>query len=211
MLNFTRKTLLVFITSYGGPTALRNLLPRIPRLLPVPVIIAQHLPRHYVRVYMDEIRSLARMPLVMAKDGDTIAPGRILFCPGGRHSEVQMITKPRLRVMPEEGYRSSFIPCFDLLLSSAAQALGSGVIAVIMTGLSKDGVEGLQRIRALGGATIAQSPETCEVAEMPLNAIKAGAAERVVPLDGIMDEIFRVMNPTVDLVKQVQKRHGERR
>jgi two-component system, chemotaxis family, protein-glutamate methylesterase/glutaminase len=120
-----------------------------------------------------------------AHSGDFLTAGHVLICPGNRHMTVKRMAVGDMVVLRDSERVNGHRPSADVLLISVAQELGASAAGVIMTGMGEDGVEGLGRIRDVGGVTLAQSRESCVVDSMPRMAIERRYAQRVVSLEGM--------------------------
>lgn len=176
--------LIVIGSSTGGPPAIQTLFQALP-LLPIPLVIAQHMPRVFTRLFADRVNRLTPYKVKEGEDGEPLVPGLVYIAPGGMQSEVVRDgDQLRLRCRDREGLEIH-APSVDLLFESAATACGRRLIAVILTGMGDDGAQGMKAIRDGGGRTIAESEETAIIFGMPQEAIKAGAVEHVAPLHQI--------------------------
>jgi len=179
--------------SAGGVQAIREILRELPDNITVPIVITQHLSAFYHKleqlIFLWNIEN--KIKIKLAKDGDFIESGVAYFCPAARHMEVILINeKPCLKLStnPEINHN---MPCIDLLFHSIAQIYKEKALAIILTGMMRDGVDGLGEVRKTGGRTIAESEETAAVFGMPKKAIEEGAAEFIVPNYDIKNYIIR--------------------
>jgi two-component system, chemotaxis family, protein-glutamate methylesterase/glutaminase len=177
--------------STGGPSALLEVLPRLPADLPVPLLIVQHMPPTFTRLLADGLARKCRIPVSEAEDGAPVRPGAALIAPGGLHLEVarDAAGQPRARLTdapPEQSCR----PSVDVLFRSAARVYGAGVLAIVLTGMGQDGLQGVERVREAGGRALAQDEATSVVWGMPGFVARAGLADAVLPLQGIADEVL---------------------
>ncbi|MCY2964661.1 MAG: chemotaxis response regulator protein-glutamate methylesterase [Planctomycetota bacterium] len=174
---------LVIATSTGGPVALREVIPNLPGDLPVPVFIVQHMPAQYTHSLAERLNQVSPTEVVEGVDGMAAEAGFVYIAPGGRHMKVERRAgKVRLRITddpPEQSCR----PAADYLFRSVAEAYQGQVLAVVMTGMGRDGVAGCREIRQRGGFVIAQHAEGCTVYGMPKAVIDEKLANTVVPLD----------------------------
>ncbi len=175
--------------STGGTEALREVLTRLPAGLPG-IAIVQHIPPVFSKSFADRLNQLCAFEVREAVDGDRITPGLALVAPGNFHLLLQWQSDHyRVRVVngPQIWHQR---PAVDLLLKSAADAgAGPHTTAGILTGMGKDGAEGLLRLREKGATTFAQDEATSVVYGMPRVAWENGAAQRQLPLDRIADFI----------------------
>ena len=171
--------------STGGVQALSRILPAFPPDAPG-IVIVQHMPSGFTSTFAERLNSLCRMRVKEAVDGDRVMPGGILLAPGGvRHMSI-IRTGGEYRVTLTEGPAVNYSrPAVDVLFHSVAREAGGNAAAAILTGMGKDGAEGLMAIRQAGGRTFAQDEASSIVFGMPLAAQELGAAERVLPLEKI--------------------------
>ncbi|MDQ3283695.1 MAG: chemotaxis response regulator protein-glutamate methylesterase [Acidobacteriota bacterium] len=183
--------LVVVGCSTGGPPALQHLFQSLPRL-PVPFVIAQHMPPTFTRLFAERVNKLSPFEVREGRDGEMVLPGCVYIAPGGMQSEVRRIPEGlQLRVFPA-GSSDLYAPSVDRLFKTASEACRERVIAVIMTGMGDDGAEAMVELHERGGKTIAESSESAIIFGMPAAAIKAGGVDDVVPLSGIPEAIRRL-------------------
>jgi two-component system chemotaxis response regulator CheB len=177
--------------STGGPNALMEVVPRLPRSLPVPVLIVQHMPPTFTRLLAERLAASGPLPVSEAVAGDAIVPGRAWIAPGDWHMTVRRREADLAIALDQNPPENSCRPAVDPLFRSAAQTWGGKVLAVILTGMGQDGLLGCQALSALGAPVIAQDEATSVVWGMPGAVAKAGLAERLVPLPLVAEEILR--------------------
>lgn len=193
------KYLVVIGCSTGGPSALLEVVGRLPQNSVAAFAIAQHMPDKFTRTFAERLGRRGTIRVTEAQDGDLLLAASGFVCPGRQCMEVftQAGGPPassgelRLRVgaaSPSDRY----VPSADRLFKSAAAAAGSRVIGVIMTGMGDDGTEGAKAIRAAGGIIIAESQETAVVYGMPGAAVRAGIVNEVLPLSGIAERLAKL-------------------
>lgn len=181
-------------SSTGGPAALQIILTRLPNNFSASVVISQHMPKGFTGPLAERLDSLAGMKIKEAEDGDVIERGRALICPGGCHMMFKKKGSEHHVRLKEAVNEDKYVPSVDLMMSSAAEYYGSKVMGVVLTGMGNDGKNGMLEIKSKGGYTIAESEETAVVFGMPAEAIKAGAADRVLPLSEIPVELINIVN-----------------
>jgi two-component system chemotaxis response regulator CheB len=170
--------------STGGPPALQHLFQSLP-VLPVPFVVAQHMPSTFTRLFAERVNKLTEYDVKEANDGETLVPGTVYIAPGGMQSEVRRVGEAlQIRVFAASA-TDLYAPSVDRLLKTASEACGEKMIAVIMTGMGDDGAEAIAVVRERGGKTIAESSETAIIFGMPAEAIKTGAVDEVLPLPEI--------------------------
>ncbi len=185
-------------SSTGGPTALLDIISRVPDKYPGAIVIAQHMPDKFTRTFAERLDRKSNLHVTEAKDGDLVTARRAFICPGKMCMEVVVTTNPsgigwsevRLRVTQPTPH-DRYIPSADRLLRSLGP-LGSRAFGVILTGMGDDGVAGARAIRAGGGMVIAESEETAVVYGMPRAAVRAGVVNESLPLPQIVDYIAQL-------------------
>lgn len=182
---------LIIGTSTGGPNALGEVIPCLPADLPVPVLIVQHMPPMFTRFLAERLSSVSKIPVVEATAGDVLQPGKAWIAPGDYH----MTLRPdRSRMIIETDQRekeNSCRPSVDVLFRSVAQIFGARTLAVIMTGMGQDGLKGCERVSQMKGQIFAQDEPSSVVWGMPGFVVKAGLADKVLPLQQLGPEIVR--------------------
>jgi two-component system chemotaxis response regulator CheB len=181
--------------STGGPSALAELLPRLPADLRVPILIVQHMPARFTGSLADSLDKRAKLRILEAQDGRPLRAGEVLIAPGGKHLIVASAnSEPCVRLTQTDPV-NSFRPSVDVLFSSIADTLPGRSLCLIMTGMGADGLEGVKRMRARGGWCIAQDQASCAVYGMPRSVIEAGQADEVVTLDDLPARIAEIARP----------------
>ena len=186
--------IIVIGASTGGPQALQTILTRLPGDFPLPIICVQHINEGFLQGLVDWLSTQCRMKVEIATTGVIPRPGTVYFPQEGTHLKID--DKGRLVISPEqpfEGHR----PSVTVTMRSVAAYCGDAAFGVLLTGMGKDGAEGLNDIRKAGGITIAQDEKSSVVFGMPKVAIEMGAAGCVVPLDDIgpmmLDLVLRIL------------------
>lgn len=158
------------VASTGGPRALMELVPALPVDLPSAVLIAQHMPPRFTASLARRLDEAGELDVAEARDGEVLAPGRAYLAPGGLHMEVARGEgRPEIRLQsapPVHGVR----PSGDVLLASLARVYGPRSLGVVLTGMGRDGAEGLRAIAEVGGATFAQDRDSAVIFGMPAAA-----------------------------------------
>ncbi len=179
------RSVILLGASTGGTEALRDVLTHLPGNLPG-IAIVQHIPAMFSKAFADRLNTLSALEVREAVDGDRLAPGRALIAPGNFHMMLQWAGDHyRVRVVdgPPVWHQR---PAVDLLFKSAADCgAAPHAVAGILTGMGKDGAEGLKKLRDRGATTFAQDEASCVVYGMPKAAWECGAAQIQVPLDRI--------------------------
>lgn len=176
--------LIVIGASTGGTEAIATVLAHLPAGVP-PILIAQHIPPMFSRTFAQRLDKLCAMEVREAVDGDVPRPGLALVAPGGFHMLLER-TAGALRVRVKEGPPVYYQrPSVDVLFTSVAMTAGARAVGVILTGMGRDGAQGMKRMKDQGCYNIAQDEATCVVFGMPREAIRAGAVDQTLPLDRI--------------------------
>ena len=178
--------------STGGPPALQQVLGAFAPDFPAAVVVAQHMPGGFTRMFAERLDRLIGLRVREAEGGEELVPGLVLLAPGGSNIAVRRSAGgrvfTRLEPPPPTDRR---VPSVNRLLVSAAEAYGSRLLALVLTGMGDDGSLGIRAARAAGGLTIAEAEDSCAVFGMPREAIRTGAVQLVVPLSGIAAVIAR--------------------
>jgi two-component system chemotaxis response regulator CheB len=170
--------------STGGVTALTTVLTALPPGTPGTLVV-QHMPAQFTSSFAERLDSLCRMRVKEAADGDRVTMGTVLIAPGGRHLRLKRCGAQYLAEIKDGPEVFHQRPSVDVLFESVARTAGSNAVGAILTGMGADGAAGLLKMRHAGARTLAQDEATCVVFGMPMEAIKCGAAQHVVPLEDI--------------------------
>ena len=171
-------------TSTGGPQALQSVITRLPGDLPCGVVVVQHMPPGFTKSLANRLDSLSKVSVKEAEDGDIIEPGHVYIAPGNYHMRVASEGSKRKIVLSQDPPVGNHRPAVNVLYDSVAP-VGKNLVAVIMTGMGCDGTEGMKKIKAQGGYSIAQDESTSVVYGMPKSVVDAGLADEVRPVTDI--------------------------
>ncbi len=177
--------------STGGPNALAVLIPALPRDLPVPVLVVQHMPPVFTRYLAERLAGQSALEVKEAEEGEPVLPGCVYLAPGDHHLTLAResgLIKVRTNQDPPE---NSCRPAVDVTFRSVAAVYGRAALAVVLTGMGQDGKLGSEAIRAKGGQILAQDRESSVVWGMPGAVAKSGLADQILPLKEIAGEIAR--------------------
>jgi two-component system chemotaxis response regulator CheB len=175
--------------STGGTEALRYVLSCMPATGPG-MLIVQHMPEHFTRAFANRLNEFCEIEVKEAADGDTVTPGRALIAPGNYHMLLRR-SGARYFVQVKTGpLVTRHRPSADVLFKSVAKYAGRNAIGLIMTGMGKDGAEGLKEMKSSGSENIAQDEKSCVVFGMPREAIILGIVDYTLPLDQIPQKII---------------------
>lgn len=177
--------------STGGVEALIAVLSQFPAECP-PTLITQHMPATFTKTFANRLDRLCKPSVCEAFDGAPIKPGQIYLAPGGAaHLEIAPSLPLRCRLV-ESGPVNGHRPSVEVLFRSAAKAVGAKAMGVILTGMGRDGAEGLREMRGAGAATLGQNEASCLIYGMPKAAFEFGAIEKQAPLNKIASEILAI-------------------
>lgn len=177
--------------STGGPTALLKLLPRLPIDFPLPIVIVQHMPPIFTRQLAERLNTECAIEVLEAQHGTALEAGRALLAPGGRHMRLKKVLHTVQVILDDGEPENSCRPAVDVLFRSVSAIYGSRALAVILTGMGRDGLTGAQSLKRGGGYVIAQDRESSVVWGMPGAVVEAGLADAVVSLDDVASTILR--------------------
>jgi two-component system chemotaxis response regulator CheB len=176
----------VIAVSTGGPAALARVIPRLPGDLRASILVVQHMPAQFTAALAERLDEQSDLLVREAAAGDRISQGKVLVAPGDRHL---VVTPTRMIALSDEPEVNGCRPSADVTMKSVAAVYGGQVLGVILTGMGRDGADGMAAVKAAGGATIAQDEGTSVIFGMPRAAIELGVVDRVLPLDVIAEEI----------------------
>ncbi len=174
--------IVVLGASTGGPAALATLLKNLSPAFPLPIIVVQHMMAEFTRFLARRLNEAVSLPVVEARAGQLPQPGAVLMAPGGQHLYFDRSGRIRLGYQPP---RNGVRPSVDVALESASEHFGSGSVAVILTGMGKDGMEGALKVRQRGGVVLVQDEASSVIFGMPKAAIEAGAYDRILSLPAL--------------------------
>jgi two-component system chemotaxis response regulator CheB len=168
--------------STGGPAALHRILTTLPADFPIPILVVQHLSRGFGPGFAGWLDKASPLRVKPAEEGEALRPGTVYVAVDDHHLCVSPSRKIHLSTAPAVG---GFRPSGTVLFEAVATAFGRRAVAVILTGMGRDGVDGLRAIRRAGGRTVAESAATAVVYGMPGAAVLAGLADFILPLDEV--------------------------
>jgi len=177
--------LVVIGASTGGPQALARLLGALPRELPVPVAVVLHMPVGYTAPYADRIDGECALDVLEARDRLVLVPGLVAFARAGMHLKIEREAAGLVARLDTKPAATLHTPSVDVLFESAAAVLGRRVLAVVLTGMGSDGLEGARALHAAGASILVESESSCVVYGMPRVVAEAGLAAAQLPLGDI--------------------------
>jgi two-component system chemotaxis response regulator CheB len=178
--------------STGGPQALLKVIPNIPKRFPLSFAIVQHMPPHFTKTLAERLNSISKVYVKEAEHGEPFEPGKILIAPGGKQMTFSSNGPQIITEISDEPMDILYKPSADLMMKSAASTFKGPLLGIIMTGMGKDGVEGLKHIRSKGGYVIAQDEESCIVYGMPRAALDQGLVDSSLSLNDISLSLERL-------------------
>ena len=185
--------------STGGPNALLTFIPRLPGDLGVPVLLVQHMPKQFTASLAESLNKRSALTVKEAEQGEIILPDTVYIAPGGRHMVASrglqnLLSDSRLRIgLNDDPPVNSCRPSVDVLFSSVARLYGQYVLALVMTGMGGDGMQGAREVRERGGYCLSQTDDTCVVYGMPKAVNDAGLANERVPLDRMARRVMHLV------------------
>lgn len=182
--------IVVIGASTGGPGALEELLPQFTKDFPYPICIVQHLPSQFTKTFAERINKKCALDFIEAYDGLVITGGTIYLAPGGTNMELSQSTNGMILIKIVTATTEHETPSIDQLMISAANIYHQNTIGVILTGMGKDGLEGMRAIKLAGGKTIVQDEASSIVYGMGKEIVDSKLADHVVPLKNIIREIY---------------------
>lgn len=175
--------------STGGPMSLQKVIPVLSKSINVPIFIVQHMPPKFTKSLADRLNSISELEVKEAEHNETIRNGVVYFAPGGFHMTVKRAGMGAVIDISENPKETLHRPSVDVMMSSVVNFYGKQTLGIIMTGMGKDGYEGIKQLKGLGGYTLAQDEASCVVYGMPKAIVDAGLADVVSPLEKIGEVI----------------------
>ncbi|HEY9666628.1 MAG TPA: chemotaxis-specific protein-glutamate methyltransferase CheB [Coleofasciculaceae cyanobacterium] len=188
--SYAKPEIIAIGASTGGPQAINELFAQLPADFPVPIICVQHICLGFLQGFLDWLATNCRLPIQIAEPGDIPKPGTIYFPREQQHLELD----DRGRFIcsnspPFDGHR----PSATVMFKSVAKFYGRAAVGILLTGMGRDGAEGMQYIAQAGGLTIAQDEATSVIFGMPKQAIDLGAAKLVLPIHAIAPKLLNLV------------------
>lgn len=175
--------------STGGPRAVMNILKALPTNFPLGAALVQHIGASFTAGFVDWLAQECKLQVKLAKDGDEVVPGTVFVGPGNAHMEIEENVVHLTDAPPVNNCK----PSVDVLFKSVARSYGSQALAVLLTGMGRDGAEGMAEIKKMKGLNIVQDEKTSVIFGMPKAAIELGVVDKVIPLNDIPNEIMRIV------------------
>jgi len=190
---FTKPRIVALGISTGGPRALGELIPLLPQDFPVPLVLVQHMPPVFTKALADSLNKKSAVTVLEAEDNMSLQAGTVYVAPGGKQMKIAGNgLQPKIKITddPPENHCK---PSADYLFRSVNEIFAAKTLGVIMTGMGRDGTEGLRLLKQSGAYNLAQDENTCVVYGMPMEAVKAGVVDEVLPLKQIAERITKIV------------------
>lgn len=180
-----RPKVLAIASSTGGPKALHAFLAALPRNLDIPILITQHMPPTFTGLLADHLMRDVNRPVFEAREGDPLVPGTVFLAPGDFHMRVTGANGRAVLRLDKEAKENYCRPAADPMLRSLVTQFGAATLAVVLTGMGSDGLEGCRRVAGAGGTVLAQDEGSSVVWGMPGAVARAGLCARVAPVEDL--------------------------
>jgi len=194
--------------STGGPAALDVLLPILPATFPLPVLIVQHMPELFTKLFAERLNGRCPLKVHEAIEGEPVFAGTIYIAKGNWHLEVVAASRiglPNTLHLSQGQPENHCRPAVDVLFRSMATVYGAGTLALVLTGMGSDGMLGSRVIRDHGGSVLAQDQASSTVWGMPGAVVNAGLAQRVLPLNAVAPELLRLSSRTHSEARELRE------
>jgi two-component system chemotaxis response regulator CheB len=187
--NLLARKIVTIGASTGGVEALKAVLTHLPSDCP-PVLVTQHMPERFTASFAKRLNGECAMTVSEARHGDVVEQGHVYIAPGARHLELARSAGRLVCRLTDDPPASGHRPSVDVLFRSAAQVAGADVVGVILTGMGKDGAEGMVRLRQAGATTLGQDEASSLIYGMPRVAFERGGVQRQYALNDMAGAIL---------------------
>ncbi|MCR4924180.1 MAG: chemotaxis-specific protein-glutamate methyltransferase CheB [Lachnospiraceae bacterium] len=187
------KKIVAIASSTGGPRALQEVIPKLPKNLKAPVLLVQHMPKGFTKSLAERLTSLGQIPVTEAVDKEVIKEGHVYIAQGGLHMNADPAAGNSYTIRySDEPSREGVKPCANYMYESLMNSKYDEIVCVVMTGMGADGTAGILELKKKKNVrVIAQSEETCTVYGMPRAIVQSGVVNELVPLEEIADHIIK--------------------
>ncbi len=172
--------------STGGPPVIQKICSALPADFPAPVFVAQHMPKEFTRTFAERLNSISLVRVKEAENEEIVHSGTVYIGQGGQHLVVSRNGVRVLTRLTSEPANLLYFPSADVLFESVAQVYGSSAVGLILTGMGRDGVNGLKMLHHRGGKIIAQDEKSCVVYGMPKAAVDAQITDAILSVEEII-------------------------
>lgn len=181
----------VIASSTGGPRALYEVIPKLPGDLPAPVLIVQHMSAGFTKSMAMRLNKISNLPVKEAETGDEILAGHVYIAPTNYHMVIDQVQGKKIIKLHQGPSRNSVRPAADETFESAADVYGSRCLAVVLTGMGRDGTQGSVKLKKQGAMILAEDESTCVVYGMPKAVVEAGVVDNVYGLFDMSEKIIQ--------------------
>ncbi len=186
------RKIVAIATSTGGPKALQEVIPKLPKGIRAPVLLVQHMPKGFTQSLADRLNDLSGVIVSEARQGEPLLNGHVYVAPGGVHMQVEKRDDGYYVKCTDEPAREGVKPCANYMFESLLDTAYDEVVCVVLTGMGSDGTAGIAALKKKKRIhVIAQDEETCTVFGMPKSVVAAGLANEIVPLAKIAEQIMK--------------------
>jgi len=187
------KKIIALACSTGGPQALHTVIPMLPKNLPVPLILVQHMPEGFTASLASRLDQISQIKVKEAEDGEVFQPGVVYITPGGKHMKIREDASHSVCcVLDDSPPVNSLKPCADVMYRALAQSSYEEIVCVVLTGMGADGSEGIKYLNQYKKTyVISQEASTCVVYGMPKAVELGGLSDEVVPLKSVANSIVK--------------------
>lgn len=188
----TKVNIIIIGTSTGGPAALQSILPHFPSDMPVPILVLQHMPQGFTKSLAERFDTFCNLHVKEAENGEILQAGNIYIAPSGFQTVLHETSDRKVAFTIIDSLNDNILykPSIDITLNSAAPIYKDHLLAVILTGMGNDGLDGCKSAKKYGGHVIIESEETCVVYGMPKAVFQAKLYDIQVPLSDILEKIM---------------------
>lgn len=189
-------TIVLIGTSTGGPRALQQVLTSLPKGFPAPILIVQHMPPHFTKSLAERLNTMAKIKVTEATHAEVLQKGVAYIAPGDYHMKVRKVGTTLAIELTTEQQRNGHRPSVDVLFDSISHLNDMNKICVVLTGMGKDGADGVKRVKAIDKDAIilAESEESSIVYGMPAAAVATNCVDQTVHLNEVGETINRIVN-----------------
>jgi two-component system chemotaxis response regulator CheB len=175
--------------STGGPAALTELLKKIPASFSVPILIIQHMPDTFTKAFAERLNRQCQLTIKEAETGDLLKPGHVYLAPGGKQLIINSKNTKELKVIDTDK-PVNYKPCVDITYASLSNTHGSDTLAIVMTGMGRDGCDGAHLLKSKGSRIWTQNEKSCLIYGMPMAVDKANLSDATFDINGIADQLL---------------------